>query len=298
MSETKPLRRARRIEADPRTDEFVTLFQRYGETVLAYIAHQTQQPIDSKLLGRINREVEPVLRSRVESLVKDYLQTAYQTLTGENVEPQEVGYRVQFPRRRRFHLRLLTLSFSDLVSFDDRAHQWRPNGKTLRPAPQPPTLFPKSLIDGIDLWTRQSLEGSDIVAANRIAFQALDRLDVTADGVTHESDRDLWRRLHDLDDATTLICPVLKPLLQPFHRDFEGARTHMQRVIGHGSEGRVQLNAKKWDLLFARIFGRLLRTVGTAERPDFAAKVDAPARLMAGEVLKRYRKWRVENQFK
>jgi hypothetical protein len=298
MSETKPLRRARRIEADPRTDEFVTLFKRYGETVLAYIAHQTQQPINAKLLARINREVEPVLRGRVESLVKDYLQTAYKTLTGENVEPQEVGYRVQFPRRRRFHLRLLTLSYSDLVSFDDRSHQWQPNGKTLRPAPQPPTLFPKSLIDGIDLWTRQSLAGSDIVAANRIAFQALDRLDVTADGATRESDRDLWRRLHELDDAMTLVCPVLMPLLQPFHQDFEAARTQMQRVIGIGSEGRVQLNARMWDLLFARIFGRVLRAVGTAERPEFVAKVDVPARVMTTEVMKRYRKWRVENQFK
>jgi hypothetical protein len=88
------------------------------------------------------------------------------------------------------------------------------------------------------------------------------------------------------------------PLLKPFSEDFEGARTHMQRLIGTGSEGRVQLNAKMWDLLFARIFGRLLRFVGAEERPEMAAKLDDETRRIIGAVMTQYRRWRKENQLK
>lgn len=297
-SDDKPAARARRIEADPRTDEFVTLFQRYGETVLGHIAKNTGRPIDPMMLVRVNREVEPMLRKRIEVLVKDYLTTAYETLTGEAINPDEVGYRVQFPRRRRYHLRFLTLSFSDLVAFDEKALVLLPDGKKLKKGDPSPALFPKTLLEGVDVWTRTVLDKGLIEEANMIAFRALDRLDITTDHISNESDRDLWRRLYELPDAMALVCPILLPLLKPFSTDFEGARTQMQRVIGSGSDGRVQLNAKMWDLLFARIFGRLLKFVGAGERPDLVNDVDTDSRAVIAKVAANYRKWRGENHLR
>src|SRR5277367_3817656 len=96
MSDEKPAKRARRIEADPRTEEFVTLFQRYGEAVLGHVALSTGHNIDPMTLMRVNRAVEPMLRQRIETLVKDYLTTAYESLTGEVIDTNQVGYRVQF----------------------------------------------------------------------------------------------------------------------------------------------------------------------------------------------------------
>jgi len=297
-TESKPASKARRIEADPRTEEFVVLFQRYGETVVNHVARNIGRPVDPNMLNKVNRQVEPMLRQRIEALVKDYLRTAYETLTGEEVEAEEVGYRVQFPRRRRYHLRFLTLAFSDLVAFDEKALVMLPDGGKLKKGESSPAVFPKSLLEGIDGWSRQVLDSRDIEAANMVAFKALDRLDITAETEAMESDRDLWRRLYDMDDAMDLICPVLLPLLRPFAEDFEGARTQMQRLIGTGSEGRVQLNAKMWDLLFARIFGRLLRFVGAEERPEMAAKLDDESRRIIVAVMTHYRRWRKENQLK
>lgn len=298
MSDNRPAKRARRIEADPRTDEFVLLFQRYGETVLGHIANSTGHKVDPVMLDRVNKEVEPMLRGRVETLVKDYLLAAYESLTGEEIDVEEVGYRVQFPRRRRYHLRFLTLSFSDLVAFDEKALVLLPDGNKVKKGDKSPAIFSKSILEGIDLWSRAVLDKGDIEAADLIAFRALDRLDITSDGLPTEQDRDLWRRLHELSDGMALICPVLVPLLRPFQADFEGARTQMQRLIGSGSENRIQLNAKMWDLLFARIFGRLLRYVGAEERPDHAAKVDDDSRAVITGALVQYRKWRAENQLK
>jgi len=297
-TESRPSGRARRIEADPRTEEFVILFRRYGETVVQHVANTTGNAIDAAILDKVNRQVEPMLRQRVESLVKDYLRTAYQTLTGEMVDAEEVGYRVQFPRRRRYHLRFMTLAFSDLVAFDDKALVVLPDGGKIKKNENSTAMFPKSLLEGIDAWSRQVLDKHDMQSANNAAFRALDRLDVTADPAAAEGDRDLWRRLFDMPDAMALICPVLMPFLQAFAKDFEGARTHMQRAIGSGSDGRVQLNAKMWDLLFARIFGRLLRYVGAGERPEMAAQVDDESRRIITGVMTQYRKWRKENQLK
>jgi hypothetical protein len=72
----------------------------------------------------------------------------------------------------------------------------------------------------------------------------------------------------------------------------------MQRLIGTGSEGRVQLNAKMWDLLFARIFGRLLRFVGAEERPEMADTLDEESRRIITTVMTSYRRWRKDNQLK
>lgn len=290
--------KARRIEADPRTEEFVVLFQRYGETVVGHVARNIGREVDPRMLDKVNRQVEPLLRQRIEALVKDYLRTAYETLTGEEVEAEEVGYRVQFPRRRRYHLRFLTLSFSDLVAFDEKALVVLPDGGKIKKGENSPAVFPKSILEGIDAWSRQVLDSEDIEAANMVAFKALDRLDITADLEAEESDRDLWRRLYEMDDAMKLICPVLLPLLRPFAEDFEGARTQMQRLIGNGSEGRVQLNAKMWDLLFARMFGRLLRFVGTEERPEMVAALDDETRKIIATVMTSYRRWRKDNQLK
>ena len=66
-------------------------------------------------------------------------------------------------------------------------------------------------------------------------------------------------------------------------------------LIGAGSEGRVQLNAKSWDLLFARIFGRIMRVAGTEE--SFVG-CDKDAASVINGVLGSYRKWRAENQLK
>jgi len=291
-------KRARRIEADPRTEEFVVLFQRYGETVLGHIAQSTGHQFDPAMLLKVNRQIEPMLRTRIESLVKDYLVTAYESLVGEPIDPQEVGYRVQFPRRRRYHLRFLALSFSDLVAFDEKALVMLPDGKKMKKGEGSPAVFSKSILEGIDAWSRTILDRDGIETANMTAFRALDRLDITADGEIGETDRDLWRRLHELPDAMSLICPILLPLLRPFQRDFEDGRTQMQRLIGTGSEGRVQLNAKMWDLLFARIFGRLLRYVGAEERPDLATEIGEEERQAIIKVLGSYRRWRAENQLK
>jgi hypothetical protein len=288
----------RRIEADPRTEEFVVLFQRYGETVVNHVARTIGRDVDPRMLDKVNRQVEPMLRQRIEALVKDYLRTAYETLTGEEVEAEEVGYRVQFPRRRRYHLRFLTLAFSDLVAFDEKALVILPDGGKIKKGETSPAVFPKSLLEGIDSWSRQVLDSRDIESANMVAFKALDRLDITAQTEAVESDRELWRRLYEMEDAMDLICPVLLPLLKPFAEDFDGARTTMQRLVGTGSEGRVQLNAKMWDLLFARIFGRLLRFVGAEERPDMAAKLDDQSRRIITAVMTHYRRWRKENQLK
>jgi len=297
-TDPRPASRARRIETDPRTEEFVVLFQRYGETVVSHVARNIGREIDPNMLTKVNRQVEPMLRQRIEALVKDYLRTAYETLTGELVDAEEVGYRVQFPRRRRYHLRFLTLAFSDLVAFDEKALVMLPDGGKLKKGETSPAVFAKSILEGIDLWTRQVLSRTDIKAANMIAFRALDRLDITADAERSESDRDLWRRLFELEDAMKLVCPVLMPFLTEFHRDFEGARTQMQRAIGSGSGGQVQLNAKMWDLLFARIFGRLLRYVGAEERPDMASQLDEETRITIIGVMANYRRWRKENQLK
>jgi hypothetical protein len=297
-TEPKSASKARRIEADPRTEEFVVLFQRYGETVVNHVARNIGREVDPRMLDKVNRQVEPMLRQRVEALVKDYLRTAYETLTGEEVEAEEVGYRVQFPRRRRYHLRFLTLAFSDLVAFDEKALVMLPDGGKLKKGESSPAVFPKSILEGIDSWSRTVLDSHDIEAANMVAFRALDRLDITADGESMESDRELWRRLYDMDNAMELICPVLLPLLRPFAEDFEGARTQMQRLIGTGSESRVQLNAKMWDLLFARIFGRLLRFVGAEERPEMAAELDDESRKIIVAAMTSYRRWRKENQLK
>ena len=288
MSEQKPVRRVRRIEVDPRAEEIVTLFQRYGETVLSHFARQTGRVIDPAMLTKVNKEVEPMLRSRIEALVKDYLLTACESLTGEAIDPEEVGYRVQFPRRRRYHLRFLTLSFADLVMFDETAEGAK--GKKDK-------IFSKTLLDGIDCWSRHVLTSEEMEAANRFALRALDRLEITA-AELREDDRDLWRRLHEMPDAMQLIGPVLLPLLRPFHEDFEGARTQMQRLIGNGSEGRVQLDARMWDLLFARIFGRLLRFIGAEERPDLATEMPPAGRQLIKDVTARYRQWRTENRLK
>ena len=283
---TKP----RRIENDPRTEEFVTLFQRYGETVVEHVAKNIGRPVDPGMLTRVNRQVEPLLRQRIEALVKDYLREAYETLTGEDIQAEEVSYRVQFPRRRRYHLRFVTLAFSDLIAFDETAAAKKGEAAS--------TVFPKIILEGMDLWSRQVLTGPDIESANMAAFRALDRLDVTSTTDAREPDRDQWRRLYDMEDAVDLICPVLVPFLREFHRDFENARTQMQRAIGTGSDGRVQLNAKMWDLLFSRIFGRLLRFVGLNERPEMAAQVDEDTRKMIASVMASYRRWRKENQLK
>lgn len=297
-TEPKAANKARRIEADPRTEEFVVLFQRYGETVVNHVARNIGRPVDPNMLNKVNRQVEPMLRQRIEALVKDYLRTAYETLTGEEVEAEEVGYRVQFPRRRRYHLRFMTLSFSDLVAFDEKALVMLPDGGKIKKGETSPAVFSKSILEGIDLWSRQVLSRDDIEAANMVAFRALDRLDITADTEKTESDRELWRRLFELEDAVKLVCPVLIPFLKEFHHDFDGARTQMQRAIGTGSEGRVQLNAKMWDLLFARIFGRLLRYIGGEERPEMAAQVDEETRNIIAGVTANYRRWRKENQLK
>lgn len=282
--------RPRRIENDPRTEEFVTLFQRYGETVVEHVAKNIGRPVDPGMLTRVNRQVEPLLRQRIEGLVKDYLREAYETLTGEEIHAEEVSYRVQFPRRRRYHLRFVTLAFSDLIAFDEKA--------AAKAGESASTIFPKMILEGMDLWSRQVLTGPDIETANMAAFRALDRLDVTSDPDIRESDRDQWRRLYDMEDAVDLVCPVLVPFLREFNRDFEEARTQMQRAIGAGSDGRVQLNAKMWDLLFSRIFGRLLRFVGLNERPEMAAKVDEDTRKLIANVMTTYRRWRKENQLK
>lgn len=297
-TDPKPPSKARRIEADPRTEEFVVLFQRYGETVVNHVARNIGREVDPRMLDKVNRQVEPMLRQRIEALVKDYLRTAYETLTGEEVEAEEVGYRVQFPRRRRYHLRFLTLAFSDLVAFDEKALVMLPDGGKIKKGETSPAVFPKSLLEGIDAWSRQVLDSRDIESANMVAFKALDRLDISTDTDAVESDRDLWRRLYEMDDAMDLICPVLLPLLKPFADDFEGARTQMQRLIGTGSEGRVQLNAKMWDLLFARIFGRLLRFVGAEERPEMAEKISDESRRIITGAMTHYRRWRKENQLK
>lgn len=297
-SDQTPAKRARRIEADPRTEEFVTLFQRYGETVLSHISKTTGRPLDPTMLVRVNREIEPMLRKRIEVLVKDYLTTAYETLTGEAIDPDQVGYRVQFPRRRRYHLRFLTLAFSDLVAFDEKAVMLLPDGKKLKKGETSTAVFSKTLLEGVDAWTRIVLDKDLIEETNMAAFRALDRLDITADPTSSESDRDLWRRLYELPDVMALVCPILIPLLLPFSADFEGARTQMQRVIGSGSDGRVQLNAKMWDLLFARIFGRLLKFGGTKGRPDLLVEIDESSREVITKVVAHYRRWRGENQLK
>jgi hypothetical protein len=53
-----------------------------------------------------------------------------------------------------------------------------------------------------------------------------------------------------------------------------------------------------WDLLFARIFGRLLRFVGAEERPEMAEKIDDESRRIITGVMTHYRRWRKENQLK
>jgi len=287
--------KARRIEADPRTEEFVILFQRYGETVVSHVAKTMGQQVAPGLLDKINAQIEPLLRQRVESLVNDYLQTAYQSLTGEEIDPKEVGYRVKFPRRHRYHLRFLTLSFADLVAFDDKALIVLPEGGKLKK--DSTAVFPKLLLEGIDLWTRHVLDTEEFDAADRVAFKALDRLDVTADTGILESDRDLWRRLYEIDGALDLICPVLLPLLRPFAADFEGARTVMQRLIGNGTNGLVQLNAQMWDLLFSRLFGRLMKLAMTAG-PEGKDRFDHSAQQLLNAVSTHYRRWRKENQLK
>jgi hypothetical protein len=284
-------KKARRIEADPRTEEFVTLFQRYGETVLGHIARSTGHTFEPSMLFKVNQQIEPMLRARIETLVKDYLVTAYESLTGEPIDPNEVGYRVQFPRRRRYHLRLLALSFSDLVAFDEKALVMLPDGKKLKKGEGSPAVFSKSILEGVDAWSRSILDKDGIETANMTAFRALDRLDISAEGDITETDRDLWRRLHELPDGMSLVAPILMPLLRPFQHDFDGGRTQMQRLIGSGREGRVQLNAKMWDLLFARIFGRFLRL------PD-AAGLSEEERDAIVKVTANYRKWRTENQLK
>src|SRR5579859_5604280 len=289
--------KTRRIEADPRTEEFVILFQRYGETVVNHVAKTMGRPVDTTLLDKINSQIEPLLRSRVESLVNDYLRSAYESLTGEEILPGEVGYRVKFPRRHRYHLRFLTLSFADLVAFDETSLIVLPESGKLKK--DSTTVFPKALLEGVDMWSRQVLDLRDLEAANMVAFKALDRLDVTADTDLEilERDRDLWRRLFEMDDALDLICPVLVPLLKPFAADFDGARTVMQRLIGNGSDGRVQLNAQMWDLLFSRLFGRLMKLAVT-EGPGGADKFDHSTLQLLTVVSTYYRRWRKDNQLK
>lgn len=291
--------KARRIEADPRTEEFVILFQRYGETVVNHVAKTMGRPVDTTLLDKINSQIEPLLRQRVESLVNDYLHTAYVSLTGEEIGPEEIGYRVKFPRRHRYHLRFLTLSFADLVAFDEKALIVLPEGGKLKRGETSPAVFPKLLVEGVDMWSRQVLDLRDLEAANTVAFKALDRLDVTADinAESVESDRDLWRRLYDMDGGLELICPVLLPLLKPFAADFDGARTIMQRLIGNGSNGLVQLNAQMWDLLFSRLFGRLMKLAVT-EGPEGADRLDHQAQQILTIVSTYYRRWRKDNQLK
>ena len=293
--EPEPAPKARRIEADPRTEEFVILFQRYGETVVSHVAKTMGQPVAPGLLDKINAQIEPLLRQRVEALVNDYLQTAYQSLTGEEIDPKEVGYRVKFPRRHRYHLRFLTLSFADLVAFDDKALIVLPEGGKLKK--DSTAVFPKLLLEGIDLWTRHVLDTEEFDTADKVAFKALDRLDVTADTGILESDRDLWRRLYEMDGALDLICPVLLPLLRPFASDFDGARTVMQRLIGNGTNGLVQLNAQMWDLLFSRLFGRLMKLAVT-EGPAGKEKFDRSSLQLLTSVSTYYRRWRKDNQLK
>ena len=298
--ESAPKPGPRRIEADPRTEEFVILFQRYGETVVNHVAKTMGRPVDTTLLDRINSQVEPLLRQRVQALVNDYLLSAYESLTGEAIEPSEVGYRVKFPRRHRYHLRFLTLSFADLIAFDEKALIVLPDGGKIKKNENgTAAVFPKALLEGVDMWSRQVLDLRDLEAANMMAFKALDRLDVTAatDAEILESDRDLWRRLFEMDDALELICPVLLPLLKAFAQDFDGARTVMQRLIGNGSDGRVQLNAQMWDLLFSRMFGRLMKMAVT-EGPENADRLDDQARQLLVVVSTYYRRWRKDNQLK
>ncbi len=75
-TDPKPPSKARRIESDPRTEEFVVLFQRYGETVVGHVARNIGREVDPRMLDKVNRQVEPMLRQRIEALVKDYLRTA------------------------------------------------------------------------------------------------------------------------------------------------------------------------------------------------------------------------------
>jgi hypothetical protein len=280
---------ASRIEADSRTQDFVNLFQKYGEMIVGHIAGSLDRPIDPSFLSKVNETVEPMLRRQVEELVKDYQRVTYEAVTGDAINPGEIAYRTRFPRRRRHHLRFITLSFADLVELGDEAP-----GKAMARG----VVFPKVLLEGIDAWTRQILDLDQIDQINRAAFKALDRLDViTGDAVTM-ADRELWLHLHELDDGMDMIVPALLPFLQKFRQDFEGTLTHMQRSIGFGTGGKVVLNAKQWDLLFARIFGQLLRQIGANERPDQAAGIEEADRLLIVEVAEQYRKWRAANQLK
>ena len=277
MGKAKSTGAARRIESDARTQDFVNLFQRYGEMVVEHIASGIGQPIDPSFLEKVNEMVKPMLRHHVEELVKDYQRATYEAATGDSINSNEVAYRTQFPRRRRHHLRFLTLAFADLVQLD----------------PDNPTksMFPKILLEGVDLWVRQIFSSAQIDEINLAAFQALDRLDIIANASKEENDREMWRQLHELDDAMALVCPVMVPFLKHFNKDFDGAQTHMQRAISQGTNGVVLLNAKSWDLLFARLFGKLLRQVGANE-----TGVSDSDRKVIMVTIERYRNWRTANQ--
>jgi hypothetical protein len=276
--------RARRIEGDARTQDFVNLFQRYGEMIVSHISTGIGQPIDPKFLNKVNDTVKPLLRQQVEELVKDYQRATYEALTGDTIERDEISYRTQFPRRRRHHLRFLTLAFADLVHLDEDSSE--------------KAMFPKIILEGIDLWVRQSFNPDEIDEIGMRAFRALDHLDIISGVSKMDSDREMWRQLHEQDNAMALICPVLVPFLQKFNTDFEEARTHMQRAISQGTKGQVLLNAKSWDLLFARIFGRLLKLVGANENPEMAAKVGEVDRAIISVAMDKYRTWRAANQLR
>jgi hypothetical protein len=289
MSRAKSTGDSSRIEADSRTQAFVKLFESYGEMIVSRISAGIGQPIDPTFLKKVNETVEPILRRQVENLVKDYQRATYESVTGDAIKSEEVAYRTRHPRRRRHHLRFITLSIADLVALDKEDDK-----QTAARTP----MFPKELLEGIDNWTRQILAPEQIDEVNLAAFKALDRLDVITGNAVTMPDRELWRHLHELDDSMEMIVPALVPFLQRFKQDFEATLTQMQRAIGQGSGGKVQLNAKLWDLLFARMFGGLLRQIGANERPDQVAKVGESDRIVIADVTEQYRKWRAANQLK
>jgi hypothetical protein len=290
-AENARLAQARRVEHDARIDEFITLFRQYGQTVLNFLSKSVGRDVDPAILARINAQVEPMLRNRMETMVRDHLRTAFFILTGEHISPEETSYRLRFPRRRHYLLRFVTLAFSDLIAYDETLLVTLGNdGKVKKAGQGTSAIFPRTIVDGVSHWLGTALEKSESGKANQAAFRALDRLDVTA--TLEESDRDLWLRLFAQEDAMKLVCPVLLPLLKPFEYDFDNGRAAMLRLIDTGAGRTLSLTVQMWDALFSRIFGLLMQEVAADKANE---KIPPEIAIRVNAVAAKYNLWRKQS---
>jgi hypothetical protein len=267
------------LSGDPRMAECFTLLRQFARTVFECVERETGKRFDGTAADKATSQLETVMRARLEAVLADHVQKAFDQIVNAHPHGAAVGYTLRYPQRSKHLLRLLACAFSDLVAHNDDGLRH---------------IYPKIIFHGLEQWAERALGDKQFADANQKALEALGRASVGEGG---DDDQVVLARMTSDGETSRLYYAVFIPLLMYFSSGFDRTRSDMQRMILQATGNAVSLNAEKWNILFHRLFSRLF---ALAELPSEAKLMDEVFGEDASKTVRRihgdYQKWLKANR--